>query len=65
MATKMSIYLEPVEQQWLDQMAAESGVSRPELIRRGLKRLMSAYPVTSDPALNEKVAIHLNRPEIL
>lgn len=63
-ANKLNVELHPVQMEWIDQMSIESGISRPELVRRGLKRLMSAYPVTSDDQINERVALYLHRTEM-
>lgn len=57
----ITVQLDDIPARWLDQMAHESGISRSELVRRGLARLMSAYPTTTNHELNQDVAIYVQQ----
>lgn len=60
----ITVSIDDVQFEWLAAMSNESGLQRAELVRRGLKRLMSAYPITADQELNERVALYLHRWEM-
>lgn len=56
MQRSITIELPDVQHDWLDAVARDTGLSRSELVRRALTRIMSARPETNSAELNNRVA---------